>query len=72
MKRDPFGYHKLTDGARFRLELDRPLLLACCGCGLVHKFNFRLLDKAGRLVIAISRDETETRKQRLLTKPKKQ
>lgn len=62
MKTDRHGYHKIRDGSRFVLDLDRELWLACCGCNLVHRFKFKMKD--GKLVVRCFREESETRRLR--------
>ena len=53
-------YQQLWDGSWYKL--DDTYLHQCCGCGLVHKIDFKL--ENGVLFQRFAVDEKETRKAR--------
>lgn len=55
-------YEAVTHGESFEINVDDPLILQCCDCGLVHTFKFKV--RGCKLAINVKRCERETKKVR--------
>lgn len=51
-------YHQTVDGETFQIADDGVLHVACCDCGLIHKYVFKV--KRGKIYQTVFRSERRT------------